>query len=381
MRKFLVFILLCCILSGAAFAATDDSISSIDCGNGSVFVIMDDGKLVAWGDNTGGLIPAGNHHKYIKFEDRCLLMSSAKSISVGENCVLAVNAENELYGWGNDGDMSLLCGYAYGGIAKAPVKLMDDVICASSGREHNAAVTSNGALYTWGRDNNGSLGIGSLSGSIIRQPYKVMGNIASVFCYGNNTMAITKDGRLYGWGEDFGFNKPQLITSGTSAVSKGCGKTFLVQNTTNEVRILQCELMEDGTPSITLTPVVASNVASITDYGYIRDDGTLWMCKNSHDNTFVPSADRIKLAQCCDMKYRAYVSLRTLHIDKSELNTFMKEESHSVSDISVQIQPASSGLILSIILALFIAAIAIAIAEKPNFFLEIKEELFPEKMN
>lgn len=378
MRKLLAFILLCCILSGVAFAASDDSISSIDCGNGSVFVIMDDGKLVAWGDNSGGLIPAGNNHKYIKYDDRCLLMSSAKSVSVGENCVLAINNNDELFGWGNDGKMSLLCGNANGGIAKAPVKLMDNVIYAASGNEHNAAVSSDGSLYTWGRDCNGSLGIAALSGSVIRQPNKVMGNVASVYCYDNNTLAITKDGRLYGWGEDFGFNKPQLITSGTVAVSEACGKTFLLQNAKNEVRILQCELMEDGTPSITLTPVVASNVSSIVDYGYIRDDGTLWMCKDDGNNSFVPSAERVKLAQCCDMQYRAYVSLRTLHIEKSNLNSFAKDESHSVSDISVQIQPASSGIVFAIIIAACIAAIALIIIEKPKFYMQIKEEIFPQ---
>lgn len=379
MRKLLAFILLCCILSGVAFAASDDSISSIDCGNGSVFVIMDDGKLVAWGDNSGGLIPAGNNHKYIKYDDRCLLMSSAKSVTVGEKCALAINVDDELFGWGNDGDMSLLCGKSNGGIAKEPVKLMDDVICAASGKEHNAAVTSDGALYTWGKDNNGSLGIGSLSGSVIRQPTKVMGNIESVYCYGNNTLAITKDGRLYGWGEDFGFNKPQLITSGTVAVSKACGETFLLQNANCEVRILQCGIMADGTPSITLTPVVASNVEKITDYGYIRNDETLWMCKTDGNNSFVPSAERVKLAECCDMNYRAYLSLRTLHIEKANLNSFMKDESHSVSDISVQIQPASSGIIFAIIIAACIAVIVFIIAEKPELRRQLKEEIFPEK--
>ena len=375
MRKILVFILLCCILCGTALADSKDNISSIDCGNGLIFVIMDDGKLIAWGDNSNGLIPADNNHKYIKYENRCLIMSSAKSVSVGENCVLAVNDSGELFGWGHDGDIGLLCGKADGDISKEPVKLMDNVVCASSGRAHNAAVTSDGELYTWGKDCHGSLGIGSVNGRSFPKPHKVMDSIESVHCFGNCTLAITKDGRLYAWGEEFGFNKPQQITSSVVDVAEACNKTFLIQNTANQVQLLQCNTMEDGTPSIKLTPPVVSNIVSITDYGYIRNDGTLWMCKSDSHNTFVPSAERVKMAQCCDMNYRAYVSLRTLHMDRTELNTFIKDESHSISDISLPITPTSSGVFVTIFFALLIAAITVIAIEKPAFYIRLIEEI------
>lgn len=374
MKKVLVFILLCVILCGAAFADSADSICNLDCGNGSVFVILDDGKLIAWGDNSSGLIPFDNH-KYIKYDDRQLVMSNAQSVYVGENCVLAINTANELYGWGNDSSASLLCGKANGSVAKAPVKLMDNVVCAAAGKEHNAAVSLDGCLYTWGKDCNGSLGIGSSSGSCVRNPKKVMDNVESVFCFGNNTLAITNNHKLFAWGEDFGFIKPQLISSNIVAVAEACNGTYLLQNTDDEVLILKCDTMEDGTPNITLTPSVASNVSTIIDYGYIRNDGTLWMCETDDNNAFVPSAENVKLAQCCDMRYRAYVSLRTLHIEKNEYKTFIKADNHSLSDIDVQIHPASLGVVTAIIIALFIAAVIIIVIEKPDFYLRLRKEI------
>lgn len=374
MKKVLVFILLCCILCGVAFADSDDSICSLDCGNGSVFVIMSNGKLIAWGDNSAGLIPC-NNHKYIKYDDRQLVMSNAESVYVGESCVLAINSLNELYGWGSDANASLLCGKANGSVAKSPIKLMDNVVCAASGKAHNAAVSSDGCLYTWGKDCNGSLGIGSLSGGCVRNPKKVMENMASVYCFGNNTLAISSNNRLFAWGEDFGFVTPQLITSKIVNVAKACNGTFLLQNTDDEVLILKCGTMEDGTPCITITPPVASNVSDIIDYGYIRNDGTLWMCETGDNNAFVPSAERVKLAQCSDMRYRAYVSLHTLHIEKNEYKTFIKDEDHSVSDIDVQIQPTSFGIVTSIVIAAFIAAVIIIVIDKPEFYIRLREEI------
>ena len=43
-------------------------------------------------------------------ERRLHYRATRVAVEVGSKCVLAIKDSNELYGWGNDGEMSLLCG-------------------------------------------------------------------------------------------------------------------------------------------------------------------------------------------------------------------------------------------------------------------------------
>lgn len=366
------------MLCGAALADSESSISNVACGDDTVFVIMNDGKLIAWGDNSGGFIPMEHRKLNIDYNDRCIIMCNVKEIAVGNKCVLAINNSNELYGWGNDGVMSLLCGNAHGGLARKPVKLMDNIMCASSGIEHNAAITVNGELYTWGRDTNGSLGLGELNRAIYNDPQKVMDNAVKVLCSGNNTLAIADDNKLYAWGESFGYTRPRMVALGITDVAKASSGSYLLLNKSNEVKLLNCIAEKDGKKTnikVKLSPVISSNVSSITDYGYTRDDGTLWMCNERGSNSFVPLEKGIQHMHCSNMNCRAYDADNTLIIEKNEFNSFVLSESHPDSDVDVSIQANTSGIIWAIVIAALIAAAVTVVIDEPEFYKKLKERI------
>lgn len=356
-----------------AFAYKENSISGVSCGDGSVFVLMDDGKLIAWGDNSAKLIPSADSHAKIKYDKRSLITTNAKAVEIGDSCAFLIDKFNTLYGWGSDGEASLLCGSIYGGSTTKPVRLMDNVQFVSCGNEHNAAITLDGTLYTWGKDTNGSLGLDLGSGSIVRQPQMVLGNVSSVCCLGNNTVAIADGNELYAWGEDFGYSSPHKFTTGIVDVKRGCDSTFILENENSEVLLMQCIVSEDGTPAVHMTAPVASNISEITDYGYIRDDGTLWMCQSPDSNTFVPSAKNVRFVDCHDMRYRVYLSLHTLHIENYEFSDFVTDSTYPITEIDLPIIPSSGGIFGAIFLSLIIAAIAFIIIEKPQFYLKAKD--------
>lgn len=378
MKRLFVFVLLCCLLCGTVLADSENSISYVACGDGTMFVIMDDGKLIAWGDNNGGFIPLEHRALNISYNDRRLIMCDVKDIAVGDKCVLAIKNSNELYGWGNDGIMSLLCGNAHGGLARQPVKLMDNVMCASSGFEHNAAITSDGVLYTWGRDTNGSLGLGESNHAIFKEPQKIMGNAVKVLCCSNDTLVLADDNKLYAWGESFGYTIPRMVALGITDIAKASSGAYLVLNKSDEVKLLSCVTEKDDkvtTTKVKLSPVISSNVSSITDYGYTRNDGTLWMCAERGSNCFVPLAKDIQHISCSDMNYRAYDTHNTLIVEKNEYNSFVFSESHHDSDVNVDIQANGSGIIWAIIIAALIAAAAIVVADEPEFYKKLKSRL------
>ncbi len=363
------------MLCGVALADSESCISGLACGSDTMFVIMSDGKLIAWGDNNGGFIPMEHRKLNINYNDRCLIMSNVRDIEVGSKCVLAINNSNELYGWGNDGVMSLLCGEAHGGLARQPVKLMDNVECASSGFEHNAAVTSDGVLYTWGRDTNGSLGLGESNSAIYKDPQRIMDNVVTVLCNGNNTLAIADDNKLYAWGESFGYTRPRIVAVGITDVARANSGAYLLLNKSGEVRLLNCVTGEKDEIKVKLSPVISSNVESITDYGYTRADGTLWMCNERGSNSFVPLAKNVNLVDCNGMNYRAYTVHNTLITEKNEYNSFIFSESYHDADINVNISANNGGIIWAIIIAILAATVIIIVADEPKFYKKLKEKL------
>lgn len=366
MKRIIVYLLLICMLCIPAFADTENSISDIACGDGTVFVLMDDGKLIAWGDNSSGLIPDAGTRGTIEYDERHLITMNAQSVVLGPDRGFMIDGSNVLYGWGKDGKASLLCGIIDGGKTDKPVKLMDSVRCVSCGTEHNAAVTLDGTLWIWGKNTNGS---------VFSEPREFLNDCTAVCCNGNNTAAIANEGQLYAWGEDFGCTYPQKFADGIVNVTRGCGASFILQDSANEILLMQCCVSEDGSPEVMLTAPVASNVSEITDYGYIRDDGTLWMCRTPDGNTFVPSAKNVSLFDCTDMNYRVILSGNKLRTDNFEFDRFKNAMAYRAANVDLHVLPESDGIVRTVILGIVFAIPLFIIAERPRFYLRLRDRL------
>ncbi|HEX2946057.1 MAG TPA: S-layer homology domain-containing protein [Clostridia bacterium] len=99
---------------------------------------------------------------------------------------------------------------------RSPVKLADDVICASCAPGTGMAcgayyfITSNGDLYSAGSDENGRLGQGivDIYGKFF-EPKVVLNSVKFVNSSGSNTVAITKNNELYVWGSNFNYFIPR----------------------------------------------------------------------------------------------------------------------------------------------------------------------------
>lgn len=380
MKRIIVFLLLCCILCIPAFAYSENSISDIRCGNNTIFVLMDDGKLIAWGDNSTGQIPSAESRGKISYDERCLITSKARSIALGSKCAFLIDSSNVLYGWGEDGDAALLCGSANGGSTTDPVKISEGVSFVSCGNDHNAAIMLDGTLCIWGMDKGGSLGLSLDDGSVIDTPHPVLKDVSTVCCHGNNTAAIAHGGKLYVWGEDFGFTAPHELASDICDVKRGGGNAFILKNVSNEVLLIRYGTAEDGTPSAELTAPIASNVAEITDYGYIRDDGTLWMCQSGDGNSFIPAIENVSMIDCYDMRYRVYLIRNILHAETYEYDSFKYGKTFKLSDVEVPVIPESFGPIFSIVLGVVLAAAVFAVSEKTPFYQRLRNE-FIESFN
>ena len=118
----------------------------------------------------------------------------------------AITNNGDLYIWGNNSDGQLgtvtdefiKVYWDKNGISSSPIKIMENVACASLGYDTSAAITNDGSLYTWGCGRYGRLGNGDDNNSI--EPVKIMDNVVSVSLGFESGAAITNDSSLFVWG-------------------------------------------------------------------------------------------------------------------------------------------------------------------------------------
>ena len=133
------------------------------------------------------------------------LVPSGKISCYGEHRG-AITNNGDLYLWGNNSDGQLgtvtdefiKVYWNKNGISSTPIKVMENVACASLGYDTSAVITNDGSLYTWGCGRYGRLGNGDDDNSI--EPIKIMDNAVSVSLGFEAGAVITNDSSLFVWG-------------------------------------------------------------------------------------------------------------------------------------------------------------------------------------
>lgn len=216
----------------------------------SAAAIKTDGTLWLWGYNGTDFFDGGDMSVPSYFVmDKMHIQSTPKefmrdvaSVSLGGDCNVAVKTDGTLWGWGNVGDPVL---DEYGEYdletCQTPVKLMDDVKCASAGPMSIAAVKTDGSLWLWGVEGN-SWGVWNYP-PISPTPEKIMDGVSSVeIGWGSASykpadyMVIKTDGSLWMWGNLYRSPDPKKVMDdvkcavdyhGTAAAVKNDGSLWM----------------------------------------------------------------------------------------------------------------------------------------------------------
>lgn len=160
--------------------------------------ITDYNELYMWGYNR--YIPNSDADSTDTLKPK-MIMTSVIDVAFGENFVVIVKTNGDVYTWGWK-DYGQL-GYSTDEyIEYNPKKIMEDVVSVSAGNHHCLALKENGELYSWGNNSRGMLGISDSTKDFSDTPVKVMENIKLIEADSNNSSAITNDGKLYTWGSN-----------------------------------------------------------------------------------------------------------------------------------------------------------------------------------
>ena len=230
----------------------------------STYVLLEDGTLYTCGSNYYGQLGLGSDEKKVSIPTKVDLPDTIKELITNGYSVYAILEDGSLYAWGDNrynGELGVGSENDYVNTptkVNLPGKIKELIIYGLS----IYAILEDNSLYAWGYNGIGLLGVGS-ENVTVNTPNKVnlpgtikelTTNVNSVYAIlGNSVYAILEDNSLYAWGynkngelgvgkDDNKIYTPEQVT-GIDGVIKYIN---LVQNSSNSDAVVVHFLTEDG---------------------------------------------------------------------------------------------------------------------------------------
>jgi alpha-tubulin suppressor-like RCC1 family protein len=188
------------------------------------------GTVWVWGDNTSGQLGDGTTaDRAIPFPISAPAeFTDVVSVAAGTTHSMAISAQGNIFGWGDNGTGQLGNGTTVGSLAPIPVGT-DTVswVGAKGGGGFTIARQSDGTLWTWGDNSSGQLGDNNNTFVPRLVPEKVgtATNWISHSAGWSHAVALRADGTLWTWGD----NSSGQLGDGTTNNTQAPGQIVVTQ--------------------------------------------------------------------------------------------------------------------------------------------------------
>ena len=192
------------------------------------------GAVSAWGDNTYGQL--GDGYEGWGYDSKVPValsgLSGIRSVAAGGSDGLAMMENGAVMAWGNNGAGELGDGTITQSNVPVAVKGLSDVTAVAAGSQHSLALLSNGTVVAWGYNNYGQLGNGSTNAqetcesgvSCSRTPVLVKGlsGVKAIAAGTNYSLVLLNNGTVMAWGE----NTWGQLGNGTATGPETCAEAL-----------------------------------------------------------------------------------------------------------------------------------------------------------
>ena len=175
----------------------------------SLYAILDNGSLYAWGNNKDGQLGLGLTDEYVAYNKKVDIPGKVKLIKCAgdnptESACYVITEDGALYVWGKNS-------YGQLGVGNEVNKNTPIKVTAINGKVMELiignyfsvyAILEDGSLYAWGNNESGKLGVGDEVNKNTPTKVNLPGKIKELITTGWSVYAILEDGSLYAWGDN-----------------------------------------------------------------------------------------------------------------------------------------------------------------------------------
>jgi alpha-tubulin suppressor-like RCC1 family protein len=199
-------------------------VTAIAAGGDQSLALTADGRVLAWGDDSGGQLGNGtsaNSSSATPVPADLPARTRVTAIAAGGDFSLALTADGRVLAWGDNFYGQLGIGTTTNRSVPVLVHLpaRTRVTAIAAGPDYGLALTSGGRVFAWGDNNENELGDNSACNSSTPVPVDLPAGsrVTTISADYTHSLAMTSDGRLLGWGD----NHVGQVGDGTSGNSHG----------------------------------------------------------------------------------------------------------------------------------------------------------------
>ncbi|WP_224244873.1 RCC1 domain-containing protein [Hyalangium gracile] len=181
---------------------------AITLGYRHALVLMEDGSVRAFGDNSTGQLGDGSSESLRDYPVTVVGLPEVVKVVAGSMHSVALGRNGTVWVWGRNTYGNLGQGTVDSASHSTPARVpgLENVVDIATGRDHVLALHADGTVSSWGLDASGQLGFGEVfPDEVSAMPVKVKGltDARAIFANGNMSYAQRADGALVSWGQNF----------------------------------------------------------------------------------------------------------------------------------------------------------------------------------
>lgn len=177
-------------------------VAAISAHGDTSFALLENGTVMAWGDNHGGQLGDGgttNSDLPVPVSG----LSDVAAVAAGDRFALALLENGTVMAWGMNTQDQLGTGSSErDSLTPVPVSGLHEVSAISAGRDGAMALLKNGTVMAWGLNRSGGLGNGTTTASDVPVPVKSLTGVTKIAAGGEYNLALLGDGTVMGWGQN-----------------------------------------------------------------------------------------------------------------------------------------------------------------------------------
>jgi alpha-tubulin suppressor-like RCC1 family protein len=180
-------------------------------GGSHTLVLLPDGALWAFGDNSHGQLGLPGDHR----TPARVPVTDVIAVSAGWAHTLALRADGTVLSWGAGNEGQLGTGGTADSATPTPIPGLSDVVAVSAGWLQSFVLKRDGTVWAFGTNDVGQLGDGTQTNRLSPVPVSGLSNVTAIAGGWLHGLALKQDGTAWVWGD----NSLSELGDGTTAAS------------------------------------------------------------------------------------------------------------------------------------------------------------------